>query len=245
MAARRSKKPIFRRRRAPETCVTHNSNDVDHGTAMIEVSDPLALISLARENPVLAARQGQTAMTTLQTGFNEHQIGIIGTAYASAYYMTRADSAWEQFLKDPGWAGLTGKPKNTLRHRKRMLHHVMRYVFQAEAKSARDRVRVYANMLVDRFNENFPPDDVVPLIKRYGIEALRREGEARRRAARKCAKDSYFSDLRNLGKDDAVSAPSPTTSAKPKLTQAQIKRLTRDLVDLNVGLMRLWKKHSE
>lgn len=227
-----------KRRRQLKTCVTHVSDDLDQSAVAITIADPLALIALARTDPVTAAREGQAAATTLETGFNDYHIGLIGTAYASAYHMVRTDGAWIQFLRDPGWGGLTGKPKDTLRSQNRMLHHVMRYMFRAEGQVARARVRVYANMLIDRFHKGFSPEKVVPLINRWGIENLRKVGEAQRRAERE-GTNTYFDDLNDEGSDEIESSSTPAKIEVQDLTPAQTERCVGVLATFNAEFMAL------
>ena len=191
---RRAKSGVNAKLRA-KMCETHSSDERDDTGVSITFADPLELITLAREDPVMVAREAQAVMTTLETGFNQHRIEVIGAAYAAAYHMLMTDGAWQKFLKCPCWGGLSGKPKNTLRHMNRALHHVLRYVFRAEAAAARNRVRVYANMLVDQFHKGFKPEDVVPLIRSRGIESLRKEGEAARKAVRASELDGWLADL--------------------------------------------------
>ena len=152
-----------------ERCETHLSEQAEDRTATVAITDPVALVTMARDAPVQAAREAQAAMTTLDAGFNEHKIGIIGACYASAFHMLRTEGAWEKFIKDPGWADLQHPPKNTMKAKNDMLQHVLRYVFRARGEAARRRVRVYGGMLQRRFDKGFKPEGVVSLINSQGI----------------------------------------------------------------------------
>ncbi|GJE12241.1 hypothetical protein [Methylobacterium longum] len=215
-----------RRTRGPKGCVTHLSADDDEGPATITITDPLAIIGMARGQPVVAAHAAQTAWITLDTGFREHRIGIIAAAYAAAYHMIRTDRAWEQFIKHPGWGGLGRRPKNTLNARNNMLRHVLRFVFQAKSNKVKRRVRVYALMLDRRYHAGFKPEDVMPLIKRHGIECLREQEAARRKAeAPEAGPDHYFADLN----DDVDRKPGKPPRKSAWGTQPAAQRSWPDL----------------
>lgn len=233
---------IHRYRNSAKRCETHLSQRLDEQVATISITDPAALVALAREAPVSAARETQIAMTTLQTGFNKHRIGIMGAGYASAYHMLRTDGAWEQFIKDPGWDDLSNRPKNTMRARNHILLHVMRYVFRAEGETARRRVRVYAGMLQDCFDKSFKPEGVIPLINSRGIEVLRAEGVALRKNG---TKNRYLDDLNNI--DDEDPAPSPTQPAPHwrRLKPAQIDEAVALLNTFNGAMLDYLTRQAE
>lgn len=239
MTNKRDQATKRRSRGSAERCETHLSDRLDQQAATICITDPSALVALARDAPVLAAREAQIAMTTLETGFQKHRVGLIGAAYASAYYMIRTDGAWEKFLKDAGWADLTGKPKNTLRARNNMLLHVLRYVFRAEGNNARRRVRVYAGMLQDRFDKSFKPEGAIPLIDSRGIEELRKEGVALRKAVRAQApRDKWLDGLNALADDEPEPAPMSPIRPGRKLTPARIHTCVALLETFNAAMLR-------
>ncbi|GJE48407.1 hypothetical protein GOFOIKOB_1436 [Methylobacterium tardum] len=234
-----------RSQRSSKMCETHLSDRLNDHSATISITDPAALLVLAREAPVSAAREAQIAMRTLRTGFKEHRVGIIGAAYASAYHMMRTDRAWELFIKDPGWDDLSNRPKNTKRARHHMLLHVLRYVFRAEGGNARRRVRVYAGMLQDRFHKGFKPEGVIPLIKSRGIEALRDEGVALRKGIQKGSKDKYFADLNSVDDEDRTpTAPLPKPRWR-KLKPAQIGEAIALMNTFNGAMLRYLSEQTE
>ncbi|MBM0207363.1 hypothetical protein JNW90_33580 [Micromonospora sp. STR1s_5] len=206
-----------------ERCVTHISDQLDESAVTITLSDPMELVALARHQPVLAAREAQAAMTTLDVGFNSDRNGLIGAAYASAFHMMRTDGAWEHFIKDPGWGGLSRLPRNSMGHRNRMLGQVLRYVFRAEGEQARRRVRVYASALQHRFDKGCKPDEVASVIRRVGIEELRRQEVARRKAEHhREAPHAHLQDLNDLAHSPSVPRPEQQKKARSGLTPAQI-----------------------
>lgn len=229
-------------RRHSKTCETHLFDQFGGATTTISIIDPVALVTMAREAPVAVAREAQVAMRTLDSGFNEHRISVIGAAYASAYHMMRTDRAWERFIKDPGWDDLSNRPKNTLRARNNMLLHVLRYVFRAEGEAARRRVRVYAGMLQDHFNKGFKPEGVISLIRTHGIEALREEGVALRRSG---VRDRYLDDLDADDDENTTSAPKCHKRRRPALTPAQVDKCKAALATFNAEMKRYLEEHTQ
>ena len=240
----RGKRPSKVGMRADETCVTHVSDDAEQ--VEVAITNPMTLINLAKVDPIAAAQEGQAAATTLEAWSSQYKIELIGTSYASAHYMNQ-NGDWHKFVKDIGWGDLP-KPKATFAQRKRILYHVMRYIFRAKTPKDLNRVGVYANMLIDNFNKGFPPDKVVPLIKEFGVEGLRVKGETERRLRKNPPVNSYFKNLSQIGQDDIPpSEPNfwrvrfpPPHGLKPP----QIKRVSAAIDRFRADFMRYLLRES-